>query len=68
MKHGRIFNYTIPRSVIRRHQGKLEVMRCESGGKRVVIDLPVAKAKIQPIEVSDDHLFVIPDTLSRVVG
>ncbi|OPZ08652.1 MAG: C4-dicarboxylate transport sensor protein DctB [candidate division BRC1 bacterium ADurb.BinA292] len=43
MKHGRLFNYTIPRSLLSRMHGKLQLEPREGGGKRVVIDLPVGQ-------------------------
>ena len=42
IKQGRLFNYGIPRAVARRHQGTLHVEGSELGGKRVVLELPMA--------------------------
>ena len=41
MSNGRLFSYRIPRSVIRRHQGTLNLQERKEGGKRVIIDLPL---------------------------
>lgn len=44
MTNGRIFNYTIPRSLIRKQRGKLSLEAGESGGKRVILEFPAAPA------------------------
>lgn len=41
MTNERIFNYTIPRSILRRHKGTLNLETRSEGGKRVLIDLPL---------------------------
>ena len=41
MAQGRLFNYTIPRSIIRRQGGTLQIEDRLEGGKRVVISLPL---------------------------
>jgi len=42
MTHGRLFNYTIPRGLIRRMKGRIELEPRRDGGKQVIIDLPLA--------------------------
>jgi anti-anti-sigma factor len=42
IKDGSIFNYNIPRSVIRRHKGSMNVESLDQGGKRITIDLPLS--------------------------
>lgn len=45
MVGGMIFNYTIPRSILRKQRGTLVLEPLPGGGKRVVIDLPAAPAE-----------------------
>lgn len=44
ISQGRIFSYTVPRSVVRRLNGNLELADLPDGGKRVVLDLPLLPA------------------------
>lgn len=56
MANGRIFNYTIPRSIIRKHRGKLSLEPGSSGGKRVILELPAAPAaNLAPVNGATAH-------------
>ncbi len=44
LQQGMVFNYAIPRSLVRRLRGKLTVESRPGGGKRVLLDLPRAAA------------------------
>lgn len=39
---GKLFNYSIPRSVVKRHRGSIELGQGEEGGALVTISLPLA--------------------------
>jgi anti-anti-sigma factor len=43
LQEGQIFNYTIPRSILRRHKGDLEVESSQIGGKRIRVSMPLAE-------------------------
>ena len=46
MDHGRIFNYTLPRNIVMRHNGVFTVEDGPLGGKRILIDLPIDKTPV----------------------
>jgi anti-anti-sigma factor len=43
LQEGCIFNYNIPRSILQRHKGRLQVQPVPEGGKRVSVLLPLAR-------------------------
>jgi anti-anti-sigma factor len=47
LEKGNIFNYTIPRSILMRHKGSLDIRTGDAGGKRISIHLPLAE-QVQP--------------------
>jgi len=49
MKQGRMFNYNIPRSIVRRHQGGFMLEPRAERGKRVILDLPIC---LPPVELA----------------
>lgn len=50
LNQGRLFNYSIPRSVVRRHRGNLSLSEKEGGGTFVRISLPISRLAVPEVQ------------------